>query len=54
VAQALGDNEAKIVAELNSAQGQPMDIGGYYRPDAAKTAQAMRPSAAFNGIVAML
>jgi len=51
VAQALADNEATIVAELNSAQGRPVDIGGYYRPDRAKAAQAMRPSATFNGIV---
>ncbi len=51
VARALGDNEAKIVAELNSAQGRPVDIGGYYRPDREKAEQAMRPSATFNAIV---
>jgi isocitrate dehydrogenase len=51
VAQALGDNEAAIVAELNAAQGQPVDIGGYYRPDRGKATQAMRPSATFNAIV---
>ncbi|MFH1019195.1 MAG: NADP-dependent isocitrate dehydrogenase, partial [Pseudomonadota bacterium] len=51
VAQALGDNEATIVAELNSVQGGPVDLGGYYRPDRAKATQAMRPSATFNGIV---
>ncbi|HEX9714077.1 MAG TPA: NADP-dependent isocitrate dehydrogenase [Desulfurivibrionaceae bacterium] len=51
VAQALGDNEAAIVAELNAAQGQPVDIGGYYRPDRGKVVQAMRPSATFNAIV---
>ena len=51
VAQALGDNEAKIVAELNSAQGSPVDIGGYYRPDRAQAIQAMRPSKTFNAIV---
>ena len=51
VAKALSENEAKIVAELNSAQGQPVDLGGYYRPDQAKTTKAMRPSATFNAII---
>jgi isocitrate dehydrogenase len=51
VAQELGDNETKIIDELNSAQGQPVDIGGYYRPDHEKTTRAMRPSATFNAIV---
>ncbi|OKY76139.1 MAG: isocitrate dehydrogenase (NADP(+)) [Desulfobulbaceae bacterium DB1] len=51
VAQELRDNEEKIIAELNSAQGRPADIGGYYRPDAEKTFRAMRPSATFNNIV---
>ena len=41
-------DEAKIVAELAAAQGKPVDIGGYYRPDMAKVAAAMRPSATFN------
>ncbi len=51
VAQELGDNEAKIMAELNAAQGRPVDIGGYYRPDPKLTAKAMRHSATFNAIV---
>ncbi|OGR01212.1 MAG: isocitrate dehydrogenase (NADP(+)) [Deltaproteobacteria bacterium RIFOXYD12_FULL_55_16] len=51
VAQALLDNEVTIVAELNSAQGKPVDIGGYYRPDKEKARQAMRPSATFNAIL---
>ena len=51
VAQELSTNEATIVDELNGAQGQPVDIGGYYRPDTAKTGRAMRPSATFNAIV---
>ncbi len=51
VAQALAENEAKIVGELIAVQGQPVDIGGYYRPDMAKVSQAMRPSAAFNAIL---
>ena len=51
VAKLLGEKEEKIIAELNGAQGQPVDIGGYYRPDPVKTARAMRPSATFNAIV---
>ena len=51
VAQALSENEAKIVAELNSVQGKAADMGGYYRPDKAKTAQLMRPSGSLNAII---
>ncbi|MFZ5758508.1 MAG: NADP-dependent isocitrate dehydrogenase [Thermodesulfobacteriota bacterium] len=51
VAKELSGNEDKIIAELNSAQGSPVDIGGYYRPDTEKTTRAMRPSAIFNAIV---
>ncbi|MFQ5432592.1 MAG: NADP-dependent isocitrate dehydrogenase [Nitrospinota bacterium] len=51
VAKELEDNEAKIVEELNAAQGKPVDIGGYYLPDPEKTSKAMRPSATFNAIV---
>jgi len=48
LAQALADNEAKIVEELNAVQGKPVDIGGYYLPDPAKLDQVMRPSATLN------
>ena len=51
VAKKLSANETKIVEELNAAQGQTMDIDGYYRSNFDKTAQAMRPSATFNAIV---
>ena len=51
VAQQLTDNEAQIVQELEDAQGQPINIGGYYRPDAAMAAQAMRPSPTLNAII---
>ena len=51
VARQMTDNEEKIVQELNDAQGQTMDIGGYYRPDSRMTANAMRPSATLNAIV---
>jgi len=48
LAKVLGDNEAKIIEELNSAQGQSVDIGGYYRPDPKLTEKAMRPSLTMN------
>ena len=51
LATALTDAEAVIVAELNAAQGKPVDIGGYYHPDAAKCAAAMRPSATLNAAI---
>jgi isocitrate dehydrogenase len=51
VAKALGENEAKILEELTAAQGKPVDIGGYYRPDVELTGKAMRPSATLNRIV---
>ncbi|HIM37821.1 MAG TPA: NADP-dependent isocitrate dehydrogenase [Dehalococcoidia bacterium] len=51
VAQQLAANEDKIVQELNDAQGQPVDIGGYYHPDDELAVKAMRPSATLNAIV---
>ncbi|GGG03936.1 MULTISPECIES: NADP-dependent isocitrate dehydrogenase [Cysteiniphilum] len=51
VAQALQDNEAKIVAELNGAQGVAVDIGGYYHPNAQKIEKIMRPSATLNQVI---
>jgi len=51
VAQQMADNEAKINGELLGAQGKPVDIGGYYHPDDAKAAKAMRPSQTLNAIV---
>jgi isocitrate dehydrogenase len=52
LAQQLIDNEAKILDELKAAQGSPVDIGGYYHPDAEKTSKAMRPSATLNAALA--
>lgn len=51
IAGELEQNEDQILAELNRAQGRPVDIGGYYRPDPEKTARAMRPSSTFNTII---
>jgi isocitrate dehydrogenase len=51
VAQQLTTNEAKIVAELNGAQGKPVNVGGYYHPDPVLCATAMRPSATLNKLI---
>jgi isocitrate dehydrogenase len=54
VAETLATHEAKINDELLGVQGHPADIGGYYRPDEAKTAAVMRPSPTFNEALAAL
>ncbi|MER2552195.1 MAG: NADP-dependent isocitrate dehydrogenase, partial [Thauera sp.] len=42
LAKALRENEARIIEEMAAVQGKPADIGGYYKPDAQKTAAVMR------------
>jgi len=54
LANILRANEIKIAEELISAQGKPMDLGGYYLPDDEKVATAMRPSQTFNNALASL
>ena len=54
LAEKLARDEAKINGELIAAQGKPVDVGGYYLPDAAKTSAAMRPSATLNAAIAAL
>jgi isocitrate dehydrogenase len=54
LAERLAADEATIVDELNAVQGQPVDIGGYYAPDPARAAAAMRPSPTFNAALASL
>ena len=51
IAKDLSDNEKKIDGELLGAQGKPQDVGGYYHPDDAKAAKAMRPSTTLNAII---
>ena len=51
MAKKMSEKEAVIVEELNAAQGNPVDIGGYYHPDANLVSQAMRPSNTLNAIV---
>jgi isocitrate dehydrogenase len=53
-AEQLFTHEARIVEELLAVQGHPVDIGGYYFPDDAKTDAALRPSSTFNSILASI
>ena len=52
IAETLAAKEEEIVAELNSAQGRKVDIGGYYMPEPEKMAAVMRPSATLNEALA--
>ena len=54
VAAQLAEKAEAIDAELIAVQGQPADIGGYYKTDADKVAAVMRPSQTFNDIIATL
>ena len=47
----LMENEKKINDELNSNQGERIEIGGYYHPNAELVESAMRPSETFNEII---
>lgn len=52
VAEKMKQNEESIIDELNNkAQGKPVDIGGYFRPDLEKAFKAMRPSETLNSII---
>jgi isocitrate dehydrogenase len=51
LAKTLSENEAGIVDELNAAQGNALDLGGYYHPDETKVTAAMRPSATLNAAI---
>jgi isocitrate dehydrogenase len=54
IASKLEGNADAIDAELVAVQGDAMDIGGYYLPNDALAAAAMRPSATLNAIVSSL
>ncbi|WP_181307580.1 NADP-dependent isocitrate dehydrogenase [Rufibacter sp. XAAS-G3-1] len=51
LAQSLTENEEKIVQEQIAEQGKPVEMGGYFHPDFAKVAEAMRPSATLNSFI---
>jgi isocitrate dehydrogenase len=50
VAEKLAASEETILAELLAVQGSPVEIGGYYHPDAARVTEVMRPSATLNAV----
>ncbi|MEM9644276.1 MAG: NADP-dependent isocitrate dehydrogenase, partial [Planctomycetota bacterium] len=54
IAQALTEQEATIVQELNDAQDQTVDLGGYFLPDCEKATSAMRPSETLNSILSKI
>ena len=51
VADSLADNEAAIISELAAAQGESVDIGGYFHPNEDAATSAMRASSTLNGII---
>lgn len=51
VAKQLAANEDQIINELNDAQGEAVDVGGYYMPNDALASKAMRPSHTLNAII---
>ncbi len=54
LAEKLAGEEDTIVAELLAVQGQPADIGGYFRPDVEKATAVMRPSQTLMDALAIL
>ena len=52
VAKALNEKESDILAELNSVQGNPVDMQGYFLPNEKLASEAMRPSKTLNDIIA--
>ncbi|HSU03297.1 MAG TPA: NADP-dependent isocitrate dehydrogenase [Nocardioides sp.] len=54
LAGTLRENEQKIVDELLAVQGEPADVGGYFRPDPEKADAVMRPSTTFNEALATI
>jgi isocitrate dehydrogenase len=51
IAIKLAEFETLIVEELNSGQGNAVELEGYYAPNDEKLTAVMRPSTAFNAII---
>ncbi len=51
ISKSLSENEKRVVSELNAAQGDPVDFGGYFLPNDEKSSKAMRPSTTLNSII---
>ena len=54
LAEALSENKRKIIAELDAAQGKPVDIDGYYFADRVLAEKAMRPSETLNKVLELI
>jgi isocitrate dehydrogenase len=52
LADRLAAEQEAIADELSLVQGSPVDLGGYYRPEAERVVAAMRPSATLNETLA--
>lgn len=51
LARELNDKEQTILAELNSVQGNPVELKGYFHPDATLAERSMCPSDTLNSII---
>lgn len=51
IADSLEQGEESITKELIAAQGEKLNLGGYFYPDSSLVEQAMRPSKTFNSII---
>lgn len=51
LAKGLRQNKPEIVAEFVKAQGKPIELGGYYKPNDVLATKAMRPSVTFNAVM---
>jgi len=54
LAEELETNKEKILAELNSVQGESISLNGYYHPGTENVSQLMRPSKTFNSALELL
>ena len=54
LAKQLAENEETITGELLAAQGKPVELGGYYKPNFDLATKAMRPSQTFNSAIEKL
>ena len=51
IAHELKSEESNILKQLKDFEGNPVDLGGYFKPDDEKASNAMRPSEIFNNII---
>ena len=52
LAKTLAEHRSEIVEEFKKCQGQPVDVGGYYKVDPKLAAKIMCPSSVLNKILA--